>query len=386
MFKTKDGQKTGAELAKQLASGQPQKFDAESVDGKLTLKVRGAKSIAQGEIEEVKNLAELQKHADRGKTEEPGDKTGEGEGGIAAKLFDQEVTLGNLGVTSLPTELITMMPLLRTMTTIQRVETLQAWFNTPPSARSRLSREFKLLRAMSHLDAIKATGQFEQVSDAEQTLSRSGDRVDFVTGHNPLAKLSPIRTALRATAAGGILDNKSEVREVRVENDAPHLLFVVDTSGSTNFHNRLASIAAAIQAVANYYAGRGATFGFVVFQTNSAVVVHPPEPNVDVILDAIASLAPNWGTSYASGLELAYRVALPNTTVILAGDFEDNGVPSASALGMKAQKEIKTIGVVSSAGHPDYAAVLCDEVTVVNFENGLDVALNVLQFVTSVNP
>lgn len=381
-FKTAEGLKTGAELAKDLATGQPQRFDAVSTDGKLQIRVRGNKSIAEGDSGEMVSLADLQSQSEisQQKQEEKAEmqnQTGQGQSGIASKLDPKVFAL--TGGYNLPKEVISILPALREIDAEQRIETLQNWFNSPVAGRSHSQIEYRLLKGMAHVDAVMATRAFDQIFEGERTLTRAGERVDFVTGHDLRSKLSPTRTALRVAASGGVLDHKSEVREVRVETDAPHLLFVLDASGSMNYENRMASCAAATYAVANYYGPKGATFGFVVFKNGAAVVVHPPEPDVDRVFDAILSVEPGWGTSYPSGLELAYRVALPRTTCMVLGDFIDSSVPSASVLGLKAQKEIKTIGIVGSAGNPDYAGSICDEVSVVNWVNGADVALTALE-------
>jgi len=54
-FKTREGLKTGAEIAQNLASGK-QKFDFQSTDGKFQAHVRGSKAICQGPSDEIQKL------------------------------------------------------------------------------------------------------------------------------------------------------------------------------------------------------------------------------------------------------------------------------------------------------------------------------------------
>jgi uncharacterized protein with von Willebrand factor type A (vWA) domain len=100
-----------------------------------------------------------------------------------------------------------------------------------------------------------------------------------------------------------------------------------------------------------------------------------PGTEADRVADAIPSVQPGGGTSYAKALELAFRHAVPKTTVVVIGDFLDSGLPSQEAFALKAAKEIKTIGIVSSAGNPDYARRICDETYLVAVEDPTSVAL-----------
>jgi uncharacterized protein with von Willebrand factor type A (vWA) domain len=100
-----------------------------------------------------------------------------------------------------------------------------------------------------------------------------------------------------------------------------------------------------------------------------------PEADADRVVDAILSVQPGGGTSYAKALELAFRHAAPKTTVVVIGDFLDSSVPAQEALALKAAKEIKTIGIVSSAGNLDYARRICDETYLVAVEDPTSVAL-----------
>jgi hypothetical protein len=100
-----------------------------------------------------------------------------------------------------------------------------------------------------------------------------------------------------------------------------------------------------------------------------------PGTEADRVADAIPSVQPGGGTSYAKALELAFRHAVPKTTVVVTGDFLDSGLPSQEAFALKAAKEIKTIGIVASAGNPDYARRICDETYLVAVEDPTSVAL-----------
>jgi hypothetical protein len=60
---------------------------------------------------------------------------------------------------------------------------------------------------------------------------------------------------------------------------------------------------------------------------------------------------------------------------VVIGDFLDNSLPAQEALALKAAKEIKVIGIVSSAGNPNYARRVCDETYLVAVEDPTSVAL-----------
>lgn len=180
---------------------------------------------------------------------------------------------------------------------------------------------------------------------------------------------------MNALESGGVLDDQSYVHEQRITTDAPHLVFVMDTSGSMKKGKRMASALASARAICLYYGPRGATFGVLQFCDNPNAGCRPPESDTDRVIDAILMCSPNGGTAYAPALELAFQLALPNTTVLCFGDFEDSSKLSNEALGLKRQKMIKVIGIIADSGHPDYAAELCDEVNLVNMEDPTTVAL-----------
>jgi uncharacterized protein with von Willebrand factor type A (vWA) domain len=100
-------------------------------------------------------------------------------------------------------------------------------------------------------------------------------------------------------------------------------------------------------------------------------------------VDAILSVQPGGGTSYAKALELAFRHAAPKTTVVVIGDFLDSSVPAQEALALKAAKEIKVIGIVSSAGDPNHARRICDGVCLVAVEGPTSVALAAIEASTA---
>jgi Mg-chelatase subunit ChlD len=199
--------------------------------------------------------------------------------------------------------------------------------------------------------------------------------VDFTVGHRDDLPLDEERTILEALSQGGIVDDLSEVHEKRVRADAPQILFVLDGSGSMGFENRMMSAAVAAAAVAQKYGSLGTTLGLIAFTSNPVLVVPMPETEVERIVDGIFSVSPGGGTSYATALELAFRHALPRTTIVVLGDFIDSGLPSQEALAIKSSKELKVVGIVSSAGNSEYAGEICDETYLVGFEDSTSVAL-----------
>jgi hypothetical protein len=57
----------------------------------------------------------------------------------------------------------------------------------------------------------------------------------------------------------------------------------------------------------------------------------------------------------------------------------DSGIPSQEALAIKSSKELKVVGIVSSAGNPSYANEICDETYLVGFDDPTSVALVALK-------
>lgn len=375
-FQTAEGIKTAAEISQELANAQGQaRFDLKALDGSFEAKVRGQKAIVQSEKPEViKQAARLDQPSP-----EMGNATS---GGCLGGKGDGMPELGNVSA-DIPQELVKMMPLLRGLTGEKRIELLERWTSIPPQHRVRGGPEYRLLKGIAHLSALKAISQFEEVEDGAQTMSRAGEQVDFLQGLHFEAPLDELRTMEEAIASGGAVDDLAEVRQKRVSTDAPNLLFVFDTSGSMGHEGRMQSAMAAAQATALYYGPRGATFGLTVFSDHPAVVVPTPESDVDVVIDGILMLSPSCGTSYARGLELAIRQALPNTTIMVFGDFLDNGFPAPSVYAIAHDKNVKVVGIVSAAGNPDYAVELCDEVfTVGSWDDPSAVALVALKAAT----
>ncbi|MFH1175356.1 MAG: vWA domain-containing protein, partial [bacterium] len=245
--------------------------------------------------------------------------------------------------------------------------------------RSRMGNEFRIIKGLAHLNALKAVANFEEVSDGEETLSNTGERVDFQTGHRLDMKLNPMRTVVRALAQGGIIDNRTEVREKRVSTDAPHIFFLVDASGSMGYQGRMQSAMAGAQAIGLYYGPRGATFGAAAFTDDPALLVAPPEKDYERVVSAILDLTPGKGTSYAKGMEMAIQSALPKSTLLILGDFEDGSVISEEVRALKHQKELKIIGIISNEGDANYAAEICDETYIVDFADPTQAALVALK-------
>ena len=135
------------------------------------------------------------------------------------------------------------------------------------------------------------------------------------------------------------------------------------------------SAAVAAAATAQKYGPLGASQGLIAFTSQPALIVPMPETEVERVVDGIFSVSPGGGTSYATALELAFRHAPPRTTVVVLGDFIDSGLPSQEALAIKNSKEIKVVGIVSSAGNPAYAGEICDETYLVGFDDPTSVAL-----------
>jgi MoxR-like ATPase/Mg-chelatase subunit ChlD len=374
MFQTKEGLKTGAEIAKEINQGGEQKFDIRSQDGSLEAKVRGEKAIVEGKSETMDKLQITKGDQQDG---QPSPQTGSGGSGaaVAAKVDATPM----MEASSVPNELKSIMPALRELGAEGQIELLTRWTETPPANRSRLSVEYKLLKGAAHLNALKAIKQFDEVTDGAATTSHAGERVDFLTGYRPELPLDEERTFINASESGGVLDDQSYVHERRLTTDAPHFIFIIDCSGSMGMYSRMASALASGTAICQYYGPRGATFGVIQFANNPNIGIRPPESDTDKVIDAILQCSPGMGTSYAPALECAFTVALPNTTVVVFGDFEDNSLPSAQALGLKKEKDIKVIGVVADQGHPDYAMQICDEVNLVDMQDPTTVALVTLE-------
>jgi len=371
-FKTVEGIKTAAEISRELADAQGQaRFDLESLDGSFQAKVRGGKVMVESsQSEVVQQLARL---------DQPSPETGKAtSGGALGGKGDSLPEIGNVSV-DLPHELIKLIPLLRGLTGEKRIELMEKWTQIPVQQRVRGGNEYRLLKSVAHLNALKAISQFEEMDEGEQTMSRAGERVDLLRGQHFEAPLDELRTMEEAMASGGAIDDFAEIREKRVSTDAPNLLFVYDTSGSMGQEMRMQSAMAAGQATAAYYGPKGATFGLTVFADHPASVVPPPEQDIDVVIDGILMLKPGNGTSYARGLELAIRQALPNTTVLVFGDFLDSSFPAPEVYAIAADKNVKVTGIVSAAGNPAYAAELCDEVYTVGSWDPTAVALVALK-------
>ena len=372
-FKTAEGIKTAAEIAQELAQNSGSRFDLQSLDGSFVAKVRGSKSIVESTKSElVKELAKLDA--------EPSEEMGKADsGGALAGKGDSLPEIGNVSV-DIPQELVKMLPLLRGLSGEKRIELMEKWTTIPPKQRVRGGPEYRLLKGIAHLSALKAISQFEEVDEGEQTMSKAGERIDLLRGPHYDAPLDELRTIEEAMSMGGAIDDNAEIREKRVSVDAPNLLFLFDTSGSMGSNGRLQSAMAAAQATAAYYGPKGATFGLTIFADYPASVVPPPEQDVDVVIDGILMLEAGNGTSYARGLELAIRQALPNTTILVFGDFLDSGFPAPEVYAIAHDKNIKVVGIVSVAGDPEYAAEICDEVyTVGSWDDPSAVALVALK-------
>jgi len=366
MFKTPQGLKTGAELAQGIQNGT-KKLDFESEDGSLTGKVRGKKAIAEGQPTRMQELS-------RADSDQYGESTSGG--AVAGKSGE---SLPQLETNMVTPELQQILPIIRELTPEKLQEVLQKWVQAEPGCRSRMGNEFRIIKGLAHLNALKAVSEFQEVSDGDETLSSTGERVDFQTGHRLDMKLNPMRTIVRALAQGGIIDNRTEVREKRVSTDAPHLFFVIDASGSMGYQGRMQSAMAGAQAVGFYYGPKGATFGAAAFTDNPAMLVTPPERDFERVVSTILDLTPGNGTSYAKGMEMAIRAALPKSTLLIFGDFEDGSVMSEEARALAMQKELKIIGVISNEGDAEYAAEICDETYVVDFNDPTQAALVALK-------
>jgi len=366
MFNTSEGKKTGAELAAELAGRPEARLDIRSHDGTLEAKVRGGKSIAEGKAENVKRAVEIQRSSS----------CGSGSGGLASKVAAE---LENLGANSLSPELKDAIPLLREVGEGGVVEILTGWLSAPAKTRVHGGREHRLFKGVTHLSAMKAIQQYDEVRDGEQTLARHGERVDFTVGKNPLAPLSAARTMMRAIANGGIIDDQTEVREVRVTVDSPDLFFVLDGSGSMAGLRIVAAVSAA-QALTDYYAPKGSRFGCAEITGEKPLVRVPPgEPDAEALTSAIIGLEPRWGTAYVPAIEYGIQACQPKTTMLVFGDFEDNGLLSEEARAIKSEKNIKIIGITDATGNTLYANSLCDEVHLVDLSDPTQVALVALK-------
>lgn len=371
-FRTAEGIKTAAEIAQELAQSQGNKIDLQSLDGSFQAKVRGGKAIIEAQPEVTKQIAELDK---------PSMETGKATSGgmLGGKGDSLPEFTGNWGSDISP-ELIKIMPLLRGLSGEKRIELMEKWTQIPVKQRVRGGPEYRLLKGIAHLEALKAISQFEEIEDGEQTMSKAGERVDLLRGIHYDAPLDELRTIEEAMSQGGAVDDEAEIREKRVSTDAPNLMFLFDTSGSMGYEGRMQSAMAAGQATAAYYGPKGATFGLTAFADHPARLVPPPEQDIDVVIDGILMLEPGNGTSYARGLELAIRQSLPNTTIMVFGDFLDSGFPSPEIYAIAHDKNVKVVGIVSAAGNPDYAAEICDETyTVSSWDNPSAVALAALK-------
>ena len=361
-FRTTEGVKTGAEIAQDLASGK-QKFDFQSQDGKFKAAVRGEKAICQGNLKDIQKIARQETSREFGQATTGGNLAGKGSGFPTLDTF------------TLPPHITSILPMLRELSGEKVVEKLGEWIQTSPQQRTRTGVEYRLVKGFVHLAALQAVRNAEEAESSELTTSASGERVDFVTGRRDDLPLDEERTILEALSQGGVVDDISEVHEKRVRADAPNILFVLDGSGSMGYENRMMSAAVAAAATAQKYGPLGASQGLIAFTSNPAIVVPMPETEVERVVDGIFSVSPGGGTSYARALELAFRHALPKTTIVVLGDFEDSGLPSQEALALKSFKELKVVGIVSSAGNPKYASEICDETYLVGFEDPTSVAL-----------
>lgn len=231
--------------------------------------------------------------------------------------------------------------------------------------------EYRLIKGFVHVAALQAV----QNSEEELTASDAGELVDYVIGPHDDLPLDEELTMMEALSQGGVMDDLCEIHEKRVRADAPQILFVLDGSGSMGFENRMISAAVAAAATAQKYGPQGATQGLIAFTSNPALVIPMPETDHERVVDGIFSVQPDGGTSYATALELAVRHAPPKTTVVVLGDFIDGGALSQEALALKSSKEIKVVGIVSSAGNPSYANEICDEAYLVGFDDPASVAL-----------
>jgi Mg-chelatase subunit ChlD len=361
-FRTAEGIKTGAEIARDLAAGK-QRFDFEAKDGAFKASVRGERAICQGDPQEIHGVLRHEENAD-----------GFGRATTGGSLAGKGTDFPTLDVSAVPPHIAGVLPLLRGLSQEQVVEKLEEWIRLPPGRRSRVGIEYRLIKGFVHLSALRAVRNAEE-EGSELTASPSGERVDFVTGPRGDLPIDEERTMLNALEQGGLIDDSTLVHEKRVRSDAPNLLLVLDASGSMKFANRMLSAAVAAAAVAQKYGPLGGALGLIVFASNPALVVPMPEADADRVVDAILSVQPGGGTSYAKALELAFRHAAPRTTVVVIGDFLDNSLPAQEALALKAAKEIKAIGIVSSAGNPNYARRICDEAYLVAVEDPTSVAL-----------
>jgi|GEM_PF-209294 len=362
-FRTAEGIKTGAEIARDLAAGR-RRFDFEAEDGAFRASVRGERAICRGDPQDIRGL--LRHEEDAG---------GFGRATTGGSLAGKGADFPALDASAIPPHIASVLPLLRGLRPEQVVEKLEEWIRLPPGRRSRVGVEYRLIKGFVHLSALRAVRNAEEAEPGELTASPSGERVDFVTGPHSFLPLDEERTIINALEQGGLMDDSTLVHEKRVRSDAPNLLLVLDASGSMGFANRMLSAAVAAAAVARKYGPLGGALGLIVFTSKPALVVPMPEADADRVVDAILSVQPGGGTSYAKALELAFRHAVPGTTVVAIGDFLDSSLPAQEALALKAAKGIRVIGIVSSAGDPDYARRICDEVYLVAVEDPASVAL-----------
>lgn len=365
-FRTTEGIKTGAEIAHDLASGR-QKFDFQSADGKFQAHVRGEKAIAQGELEKIQQLVRQDQADSFGQATSGGAVAGKGSGYPTLDVF------------SLPPHITSILPMLRDMPKEKIIERLGEWTKIPPNQRARTSMEYRLIKGFVHVAALQAVRNSEEVESSELTASDAGDLVDYVIGPHDDLPLDEELTMLEALSQGGVMDDLCEVHEKRVRADAPQILFVLDGSGSMGCENRMISAAVAAAATAQKYGPLGATLGLIAFTSNPALVIPMPETEYERVVDGIFSVQPGGGTSYATALELSFRHAPPKTTVVVLGDFIDSGALPQEALALKSSKEIKVVGIVSSAGNPSYANEICDEAYLVGFDDPTSVALIALK-------
>jgi hypothetical protein len=143
---------------------------------------------------------------------------------------------------------------------------------------------------------------------------------------------------------------------------------------------RIVAAVSAAQALADYYSPKGSRFGCAEITGATPVVWVPPgEPDAEALTNAIIGLEPRWGTAYVPAIEYGIRACQPKTTMLVFGDFEDNGLLSQEARAIKSEKQLRIIGITDATGNIPYAASLCDEVHLVDLTDPTQVALVALK-------